>query len=220
MSKKLSGLGQGAATGAGLGASIGSIVGPWGTAIGGAAGAIGGGLYGYLSAEDEEDPEAQRQAMEQEVQRAKEDAWEQFMLASAPKASTALKNRAQLERAYDSIDQRGENNLAMFEAQRAAQEQQENAQALTGLARAGTTVGNRFYNAAKAPTPPTAADASSFAPMPSARVQDYQPADLSNIPAPVYTPSSIQDPSLSPEVQAEFDAENLKPLRRGARVGF
>lgn len=214
MSKKLSGLGTGAATGAGLGAAAGSVVGPWGTVIGGAVGAIGGGIAGYLSAGDEEDPEAARQAMAEQQNQAKEDAWREFMLASAPKASTALKNRARLQNAYGQIDERGQADLANYEARREAEDQASTTQGLVGLAQAGTSIGNRVYNASKAP----ATNVSSFAPMPSARVEN--PADLSGIPAPNYTPSSIQDPGLSPEVQDQFDAENLRGIRRGQRVGF
>lgn len=221
MSKKVSALGQGALAGAGLGASLGSVVGPWGTAIGGAAGAIGGGLYGYLSTDEgDEEAEAQRQAMAQSQDAAKQDAWEQFMLASAPKASNALKNRARLEMGYGQIDRRGESDLAMFEAQREAQDQAGTTQGLTQLAQAGSTIGNKFYNAGRAPS------ASSFAPMQqsvptqSAQISDVRPADLASIQAPNYTPSNIVDPSLSPEQQDLFDAENLKPLRRGQRVGF
>lgn len=216
-SQKWNRAGQYGAAGAAAGAAVGSVVPVIGTAIGGAVGAVGGAIGGFIGGyiEDENDASAHENAMaeaEREKARAKKDAFSQFMSQEAMRlgANPTLAGYAGMKRNQANIDRVG--------AQRAAQMQQQYEDATAydpattvqlGTALAG--VGQNVYKAANY-TPP-AAPAGGGGGIPT-------PADLSKIPPPQYTPSKIQDPALSPEVQLQFDEENLKPLRQGRRVGW
>lgn len=212
-----------AGTGAAVGGTVGSVIPVIGTAVGAAAGTVIGGVSGFIGGTIADDNRAEDQAREAEklkAQQAKQRkaAYRDYWLAEA----NALSGNAALARAQNynaqvqSIkDGQGAQREAMNAAHAAQNETSPDA--FVGLANAGARVGQAAYNQYHTPS---AASAPSAMGSGGGMGGTVNPANLTGIAPPQYTPSKIADPSLSPEVQSEFDAENLKPLRLGRREGF
>lgn len=208
MAKKWERMGQGAAAGAALG----SVVGPWGTAIGGVVGGIGGLIGGAVEDGNiADDQAAALEGQKADQSRERQAAFNKLMLQEA--AARGANPTALRVKQYEL----GMQDMELNQKKEREQAQQQfdaynetDPSAFVGIAQAGARIGQGMYNEYGRGQPASAK-------LPSATVN---PADLSKIPQPTYTQSSIQDPSLSPEVQSQFDADNLRPLRRGRREGF
>jgi len=220
VAKKWERMGQGAAAGA----TLGSVVGPWGTAIGGVVGA-GAGLVGGAIEDGNIADEQARQAEELKAQQNKQRqvAFNRFLLGEA--AARGANPTAVRARQFEM----GAEDMQLQQAQQRKQQQQSfdaynetDPSAFVGIAQAGARIGQGMYNAYGMPSSqrPSASLQSPAAGSGGGIGGTVNPADLTSIAPPQYTPSKIADPSLSPEVQSMFDAENLRPLRRGRREGF
>lgn len=211
--KKWERTGQYAGAGLAAGAAVGSLVGPVGTAIGGAVGALGGAIGGFIGGtmEDNNNDAALEDAMseqEKEKARAKKDAYNQYILGEAARngADPSLLAYQGYKSGIKDIDRRAEQNRQQV------QSSFDNATAydpnsLMPLLQASGSYANQLYkqNLTQPVTNPVG------------RLQDLVGTEA---PAPVDGGQKDLGSALSQGVQDDFDTENLRPLRRGTRIGF
>lgn len=198
-------------TGAAVGAGIGSLVGPVGTVVGGAVGAVGGGIAGLIggSIADSNADDAEAAALESqkaEAKKAREEAYRNYMLdyADSLGPDDGRAGQRNYREGLQNLDNKAQQNQAgITAAYDKAGEFDPNS--LVSLAQGvnATAKGFKGIGGPNAPSAPVQHD-----------------ADLSGLAPVQYTPSTLQDPSLSAEVQDQFDADNLRPLRAGRRMGF
>jgi hypothetical protein len=207
-SKKWERTGQYAGAGLATGAAVGSLAGPVGTVVGGAVGAVGGAIGGFIGGfiEDNNNDDALEDAMseqEKEKSRAKKDAYNQYILGEAQRngADPSLLAYQGYKSGLKDIDHRAEQNRSQVQSQ-FDDATAYDPNSLMPLLQAGGSFANTVYkqNLAPAQNPVAPLTADQF--------------QATNNPV-------ITHPTeMGVEGAGDWDEENLKPLRRGTRMGF